>query len=45
MRNTENMSTSKKHLEEELRVLDLGCAQGYFSFNLANQGAFVCGVD
>ena len=35
----------KKTLGRELRVLDLGCAQGYFSFNLANQGAFVCGVD
>jgi SAM-dependent methyltransferase len=28
-----------------LRVLDLGCAQGYFSFNLAAHGAAVHGVD
>lgn len=28
-----------------LRVLDLGCAQGYFSFSLAAAGALVHGVD
>ncbi|WP_160288680.1 methyltransferase domain-containing protein [Pseudomonas knackmussii] len=28
-----------------LRVLDIGCAQGYFSFNLAECGASVRGVD
>ncbi len=28
-----------------LRVLDLGCAQGYFSLNLASRGASVLGVD
>jgi O-antigen chain-terminating methyltransferase len=29
----------------DLRVLDLGCAQGYFSFNLSTHGAVVTGVD
>jgi len=28
-----------------LRVLDLGCAQGFFSFSLAEMGAIVTGVD
>jgi len=28
-----------------LRILDLGCAQGYFCFSLAAQGALVTGVD
>ena len=28
-----------------LRVLDLGCAQGYFSLHLANLGAEVLGID
>ena len=35
----------KKQLKRELRVLDLGCAQGYFSLSLVKEGAFVCGVD
>ena len=35
----------KKQLVRELKVLDLGCAQGYFSLNLAKEGAFVSGVD
>ena len=35
----------KKQLERELKVLDLGCAQGYFSLNLAKEGACVSGVD
>jgi O-antigen chain-terminating bifunctional methyltransferase/kinase len=32
-------------LGRPLKVLDLGCAQGYFSFNLAERGAIVHGVD
>lgn len=33
------------HLGRPLRVLDLGCAQGFFSFSLAARGASVTGVD
>ncbi|UII70135.1 methyltransferase domain-containing protein [Pseudomonas sp. HN11] len=33
------------HLGRPLRVLDLGCAQGYFSLSLASRGAAVRGVD
>lgn len=33
------------YLGRELRVLDLGCAQGFFSFSLAELGATVIGVD
>ena len=32
-------------LDRPLNVLDLGCAQGYFSLNLAERGASVRGVD
>lgn len=32
-------------LGRPIRVLDLGCAQGYFSLNLAARGAVVTGVD
>ncbi|MGV7186669.1 methyltransferase domain-containing protein [Xanthomonas axonopodis] len=32
-------------LGRPIRVLDLGCAQGYFSFNLAARGAIVHGAD
>ncbi len=32
-------------LNRPLRVLDLGCAQGFFSLNLANLGATVTGID
>lgn len=32
-------------LGRPLKVLDLGCAQGYFSINLAARGAIVHGVD
>lgn len=32
-------------LGRPIRVLDLGCAQGYFSLNLAARGAIVTGVD
>ena len=31
--------------KKELRVLDLGCAQGYYSFTLQNQGCLVDGID
>ncbi|MBT0624248.1 MULTISPECIES: methyltransferase domain-containing protein [Pseudomonas] len=33
------------HLGRPLKVLDLGCAQGYFSLSLASRGASVRGVD
>ena len=32
-------------LDRSLRVLDLGCAQGYFSLHLAEMGATVYGID
>ncbi|WP_334150909.1 methyltransferase domain-containing protein [Hyphomicrobium sp.] len=35
----------EKYLGRRLRVLDLGCAQGFFSFSLAELGATVHGVD
>ena len=35
----------RDHLGRPLRVLDLGCAQGYFSLTLAERGARVDGVD
>ena len=31
--------------KKDLRVLDLGCAQGFYSFTLANEGCIVDGVD
>jgi O-antigen chain-terminating methyltransferase len=34
-----------RQLQRPLRVLDLGCAQGWFGFNLAHAGAQVLGVD
>ena len=33
------------HLKRPLRVLDLGCAQGFFSIHLAELGAIVHGID
>ena len=33
------------HLDRPLKVLDLGCAQGFFSLSLAGSGATVTGVD
>lgn len=35
----------RDHLGRDLRVLDLGCAQGFFCFSLAEIGAKVVGVD
>ncbi|UNW13438.1 methyltransferase domain-containing protein [Xanthomonas phaseoli pv. phaseoli] len=32
-------------LGRPIRVLDLGCAQGYFSLNLAARGSIVHGAD
>ncbi|MBV7522596.1 methyltransferase domain-containing protein [Ensifer sp. ENS12] len=32
-------------LKRPLRVLDIGCAQGFFSFTLAERGAVVTGID
>lgn len=37
--------TLRAQLGRSLRVLDLGCAQGYFSFHLAERGAQVEGLD
>lgn len=34
-----------KQLERNLRILDLGCAQGFFTFNLATEGHEVVGLD
>lgn len=34
-----------KELGRPLRVLDLGCAQGFFSLNLALRGGIITGVD
>ncbi len=41
----QNYRALEKQLKRSLRVLDLGCAQGFFSFNLAKLGAQVHGVD
>ena len=38
-------SALAKRMQRPLKVLDLGAAQGYFSFNLAKIGANVQGVD
>ena len=35
----------EKKLDRPLRVLDLGCAQGFFSLSLAEIGASVVGID
>jgi len=32
-------------LGRDLKILDLGCAQGYFSFSMASMGAEVLGID
>ncbi len=37
--------TLETQLRRPLRVLDLGCAQGFFSLSLASMGATVLGVD
>ncbi|WP_313553462.1 methyltransferase domain-containing protein [Atlantibacter hermannii] len=34
-----------KHLQRPLRVLDLGCAQGFFSLNLADISESIVGID
>lgn len=41
----EMYSSLQVKLDRPLRILDLGCAQGYFSLNLASLGADVLGVD
>lgn len=40
-----NYLTLSKKLNRPLRVLDLGCAQGFFSLSLASLGASVHGID
>jgi O-antigen chain-terminating bifunctional methyltransferase/kinase len=35
----------KNYYKRNIRVLDLGCAQGYFSLNLATKGAIITGID
>lgn len=37
--------TLSRKLDRPLRVLDLGCAQGFFSLSLASKGASVQGID
>ena len=38
-------SALEKKLGRPLRVLDLGCAQGFFCLSLAERGASVLGID
>ncbi len=38
-------NTLRNKLNRPVRVLDLGCAQGFFSLNLAKEGAEVVGID
>ena len=38
-------SALANHLCRQIRILDLGCAQGYFSLKLAESGAIVHGID
>lgn len=42
---TQQYGYLSRELGRPLRVLDLGCAQGFFSFSLAARGASVVGVD
>ncbi|MCX9384687.1 methyltransferase domain-containing protein, partial [Escherichia coli] len=42
---TEQYQKLEKSLQRPLRVLDLGCAQGFFSLSLAKLGATVRGID
>lgn len=37
--------TLREKLGRPIRILDLGCAQGFFSMSLASRGAVVVGVD
>lgn len=41
----EQYDNLSKELGRPLRVLDLGCAQGYFSLSLASKGASIVGID
>lgn len=41
----EQYDNLSRELGRPLRVLDLGCAQGFFSLNLASKGASVVGID
>ena len=42
---TQQYDKLSEKLGRPLRVLDLGCAQGFFSLNLASRGASVQGID
>lgn len=42
---TQQYDALAKALGRPLRVLDLGCAQGFFSLSLASKGAIVHGID
>lgn len=42
---TEQYDNLSRALGRPLNVLDLGCAQGFFSLSLASKGATIVGID
>ncbi|WP_096998295.1 class I SAM-dependent methyltransferase [Escherichia coli] len=42
---TEQYDNLSRVLGRQLKVLDLGCAQGFFSLSLASKGATIVGID